>query len=124
MAKSRYYKRRPVRRISKNNSAKQQRIIRGILITGAIMLLIIFFFGDHGLYQLYRVRSEREQIKREIEHLRTERIRLEGKKQLLENDFEYIERLARERYRMARKGEKVFKVIDTTQQNKGKGSEI
>ena len=124
MAKSRYYRRRPVRRISKNNSAKQQRIIRGILITGAIMLLIIFFFGDHGLYQLYRVRSEREQIKREIEHLRTERIRLEGKKQLLENDFEYIERLARERYRMARKGEKVFKVIDTTQQNKGKGSEI
>ena len=124
MAKSRYYKRRPVRRISKDKSATQQRIIRGILITSAVMLLIIFFFGDHGLYQLYRVRSEREQIKREIEHLRTERIRLEGKKQLLENDFEYIERLARERYRMARKGEKVFKVIDTTQQNKGKGSEI
>lgn len=122
MAKSRYYRRRPVRRISKDNSATQQRIIRGILITGAIMLLIIFFFGDHGLYQLYRVRSEREQIKRNIEHLRTERIRLEGKKQQLENDFEYIERLARERYRMARKGEKVFKVIDTTQQKRGKGS--
>ena len=124
MAKSRYYRRRPVRRISKDNSAKQQRIIRGILITSAVSLLIIFFFGDHGLYQLYHVRSEREQIKREIEHLRTERIRLEGKKQLLENDFEYIERLARERYRMARKGEKVFKVIDTTQQSKGKGYEF
>lgn len=122
MAKSRYYRRRPVRRVSKDSSATQQRIIRGILITGAIMLLIIFFFGDHGLYQLYRVRSEREQIKRNIEHLRTERIRLEGKKQQLENDFEYIERLARERYRMARKGEKVFKVIDTTQQKRGKGS--
>jgi len=121
MAKSRYYRRRPVRRISKDKSATQQRIIRGILITSAVMLLIIFFFGDHGLYQLYRVRSEREQIKREIEHLRTERIRLEGKKQQLENDFEYIERLARERYRMAKKGEKVFKVIDTTQQNRGKG---
>jgi len=121
MAKSRYYRRRPVRRISKDKSATQQRIIRGILITSAFMLLIIFFFGDHGLYQLYRVRSEREQIKREIEHLRTERIRLEGKKQQLENDFEYIERLARERYRMAKKGEKVFKVIDTTQQNRGKG---
>ncbi|MBC8399921.1 MAG: septum formation initiator family protein [Candidatus Marinimicrobia bacterium] len=121
MAKSRHYRRRPVRHISKDNSAKQRRIIRGILITSAVILLIIFFFGDHGLYQLYRVRSEREQIKREIEHLRTERIRLEGKKQQLENDFEYIERLARERYRMAKKGEKVFKVIDTTQQKRGKG---
>ena len=122
MARRRKYKSRPVRPSSKNNSAKQQRIISGILVTGAVILLIIFFFGDHGLYQLYRVRSEREQIKKDIQQLRTERIKLEGKKQRLENDFEYIERLARERYRMAKKGEKVFKVIDKTKQNTGEGS--
>ncbi len=106
-------KRRSPRRIKKNYSAFQPRIIRGIFILGAVILLIIFFFGDHGLYQLYRVREERERIKQDIQDLRAERIRLEGKKQRLENDFEYIERLARERYRMAKKGEKVFKVIDT-----------
>ncbi len=124
MARRRRYKRSPARPFSQNDSDKQQRIIRGILMIGALILLIIFFFGDHGLYQLYRVRSEREQIKKEIQQLRTERIKLEGKKQRLENDFEYIERLARERYRMAKKDEKVFKVIDTTQQIIRKGSEF
>jgi len=36
---------------------------------------------------------------------------LEEETSRLEQDMEYIERLARERYRMAKKGEKVFKVI-------------
>ena len=32
-------------------------------------------------------------------------------KHRLENDLDYIEKLAREKYRMAKPGEKVFKVI-------------
>ncbi len=36
---------------------------------------------------------------------------LENEKTRLETDLDYIERLAREKYRMAKKGEKVFKVI-------------
>ncbi len=83
-------------------------------MAGAAVLLLIFFFGDHGLYQLYQIRQERARIQNEIQQLRATRIRLEAKKQRLENDFEYIERLARERYRMAKKGEKVFKVLRTS----------
>ena len=30
----------------------------------------------------------------------------------LESDLQYIEKLAREKYRMAKKGEKVFRVIE------------
>jgi cell division protein FtsB len=37
---------------------------------------------------------------------------LEEEKTKLNNDPKYIEQLARERYRMAKKGEKVFKVIE------------
>ena len=33
-------------------------------------------------------------------------------KNRLENDLKYIEKLAREKYKMAKPGEKVFKVID------------
>jgi cell division protein FtsB len=36
---------------------------------------------------------------------------LEAEKTRLETDFEYIEQLAREKYRMAKPGEKVFKVL-------------
>ncbi len=90
----------------------QKRIIRVILILGAMVLLIIFFFGDHGLYQLYDLRSQRVEIQKTINELRAEKSRLAKEKVRLETDYKYIEELAREKYRMAKKGEKVFKVIE------------
>jgi cell division protein FtsB len=90
----------------------QQQMIRAILIIGALMLLIIFFFGDHGLYQLYLLRSERSEIQATITALREQKQTLESEKNKLTTDSKYIEQLARERFRMAKKGEKVFKVIE------------
>ena len=95
-----------------NRSDVQRRIIRTILLIGAISLVIIFFFGDHGLYQLYTLKKERAQIQNQINILRKEKIELENEKIRLQSDYKYIEELAREKYRMAKKGEKVFKVID------------
>jgi cell division protein FtsB len=89
----------------------QKKLLRAILILGAIVLLIIFFLGDHGVYQLYRLRKEKSEIQKLIVELREEKQQLEEEKIRLETDFDYIERLARERYRMAKKGEKVYKVI-------------
>ena len=37
---------------------------------------------------------------------------LTSEKTRLENDLQYIEKLAREKYRMAKPGEKVFKVMN------------
>ena len=94
----------------------QKRIIRAILIMGAVVLIIIFFFGDHGLYQLYTLKKERNQIQENINQLRKEKITLEGEKTKLQTDHKYIEELARVKYRMAKKGEKVFKVIEKKEQ--------
>ena len=90
----------------------QKRIIKTILLIGALSLLIIFFFGDHGVYQLYTLKKERARIQSQINILRKEKIELENEKIKLQTDYKYIEELAREKYRMAKKGEKVFKVID------------
>lgn len=89
----------------------QKKLVRAVLILGAIVLLIIFFFGDHGVYQLYRLQQERSEIQQAIVKLRVEKLKLEAEKTRLETDFEYIEQLAREKYRMAKPGEKVFKVV-------------
>ena len=107
---SKKIKRRSSKQI--NRSDVQRRIIRTILLIGAISLVIIFFFGDHGLYQLYTLKKERAQIQNQINVLRKEKIELESEKIKLQTDYKYIEELAREKYRMAKKGEKVFKVID------------
>jgi len=95
-----------------NSNRFQQQLIRAILVVGSLILLIIFFFGDHGLYQLYQLRSEKAQIQSTISSLREKKELLEEEKTKLSNDPKYIEQLARERYRMAKKGEKVFKVIE------------
>ena len=89
----------------------QKKFIRGILFIIAITLSIVFIFGDHGLLQLYKLKKERSEIQKHISKLRENREQLISEKNRLENDLEYIEKLAREKYRMAKPGEKVFKVI-------------
>jgi len=101
------------KKMSVNSRSKiQKKIIKLMLLLGLLVLLITFFFGDHGLYHLYTLKSERKKIQAEIDYLRNQRITLEDEKTRLKTDYTYIEELAREKYRMAKKGEKVFKVIE------------
>ena len=95
----------------------QKKIIRGILTIGVLTLLIIFLFGNHGLYQLYILKKERENIQDKINLLREEKMALENEKTKLQTDYKHIEELAREKYRMSKKGERVFKVIEKENNN-------
>lgn len=96
----------------------QRQFVKGILLLIGVTLLIIFIFGDHGLFQLYKLKRERKEVQEHIIQLREDRERLIAEKNRLENDLEYIEKLARERFRMAKPGEKVFKVIPKKNSNK------
>ncbi len=89
----------------------QRQFVRGVLFLIGFTLLIIFIFGDHGLFQLYKLKRERKQVQIHITQLRENREKLIAEKNRLENDLDYIEKLARERFKMAKTGEKVFKVI-------------
>ena len=95
----------------------QKKVIRGILTIGALTLLIIFLFGNHGLYQLYILKKERNSIQEKINLLREEKIALEDEKTKLQTDNKHIEEIAREKYRMSKKGERVFKVIEKEEKN-------
>ena len=89
----------------------QRKFFRGIILFGISFLMIVFLFGDHGVYQLYKIKSQRKATQKRIEELKTEIALLENEKNRLQTDLDYIEHLAREKYRMAKTGEKVFKVI-------------
>ena len=89
----------------------QRKFVRGVLLLIGATLVIIFIFGDHGLLQLYKLKQERKEVQEHITQLRENRETLIAEKNRLENDLEYIEKLAREKYRMAKPGEKVFKVV-------------
>jgi len=89
----------------------QRKLFHAIILFGISFLILIFLLGDHGIYQLYKIKAQRKITQKRIEELKTEKAMLEYEKERLETDLDYIERLAREKYRMAKKGEKVFKVI-------------
>ena len=105
-------KRKPKpRRVQQQVAATQKQFIRGIILLFCITLLILFIFGDHGLLQLYKLKRDRAKVQAQIAQLRKERERVMVEKNQLENDIQYLEKLARERYRMVKPGEKVYKVI-------------
>ena len=99
------------RAASQKMAVAQRQFVRGVLFLIGVTLLIIFIFGDHGLFQLYKLKRERKQVQIHITQLRENREKLIAEKNRLENDLDYIEKLARERFKMAKTGEKVFKVI-------------
>ena len=105
------------RKTSSSKIQLQKQIIRGILVIGALALVIIFLFGNHGLYQLYTLKKERDKIQQNINMLREEKMALEDEKVKLQTDYKHIEEIAREKYRMSKKGERVFKVIEKESNN-------
>ncbi len=83
-------------------------------ITALIAILIlfqVFVFQDEGVYTLIQLRKEIKDMETHISRLEIEKAQLESERDRLLNDPEYLERIARERFRMAKPGEKVFHVV-------------
>jgi len=75
------------------------------------ILLRVFVLQDEGVYQLFKLRGEIKELERRIATLENQNKELEQERDRLLNDPEYLERIARERFRMAKPGEKVFHVV-------------
>lgn len=100
-----------IKRKSQQNNQLQKKLIQGLLFLISFGLVIIFIFGDHGLLQLYKLDKEKRNIKSYISTLRELREDRFTEKNKLENDKEYLEKLAREKYLMSKPGERVFKIL-------------
>ena len=87
-----------------------------ILVLGAMML----FINDMGIIKWYQLKQERLHIQTEIDRLILEEKDLTAELDRLENDDEYIKKIARERFHMVKPGEKVFRVIDRRKVKKDK----
>tara|TARA_Y100000748_G_scaffold263767_1_gene232913 strand:- start:41 stop:370 length:330 start_codon:yes stop_codon:yes gene_type:complete len=93
-------------------AATQKQFIQGLVFLICMSLIIIFIFGDHGLIKLYKIKSQRKKVQNHITQLREEREKNKQEKNKIENDLGYIEKIAREKYKMVKPGEKIFKVVE------------
>ena len=107
-----FYKRSFKHNKPKSYPIFQKQFFKGFVLLICFSLVIIFVFGDHGLLKLYKIKNERKMIQKKITNLREEREKLKSEKIKIENDLSYIEKIAREKYKMVKPGEKIFKVID------------
>jgi cell division protein FtsB len=79
------------------------------IIVGCISLLL---FSDRGLINLWSLKKEKLKIQNEINDLRNQIAMLEKEEEKLKFDEKYIEKIAREKFKMVKPGERVFKVTD------------
>ncbi len=86
-------------------------ILMVAIIVGCISLLL---FSDRGLMNLWSLKKEKLSIQNEINDLRNQIAFLEKEEEKLKFDEKYIEKIAREKFKMVKPGERVFKVIDET----------
>ncbi len=92
-----------------------RRFKRWLGIVAVVAILSFIALNQYGLFRLWRLQKEHEQLQAEIALLREKSQTLRGEQTRLEDDMVYIERLAREKYRMVKRGEKVFRVIPSEQ---------
>ncbi len=74
--------------------------------------MVILSFSDLGLIRYFQLKNEHNLLITKIDDLKIHRDALQIEKKLLEDDMDYIERIAREKFRMVKPGEKVFRVKD------------
>ena len=106
-----FHKQRRIKSKSGSVAKTQKQFIQGLVLLICLSLIIVFIFGDHGLLKLYKIKNQRKTIQAHITQLRDEREKTKKKKNKIENDINYIEKMAREKYKMVKPGEKIFKVV-------------
>ena len=86
--------------------------LKKLLGIGVVIVALTFIVVNRqGLIKLRRLQLDQQALEAKMIHLRRETNRLETTRTQLEVDLAYIEQLAREKYRMVRKGEKIFRVV-------------
>ncbi|UCE19525.1 MAG: septum formation initiator family protein [Gemmatimonadota bacterium] len=97
---------------------------RGLVFGAVFIVLYIFLFGNYGIYRMWKQKREIEQLRQTLEALRLRQEQLKLEAYLLENDPEYIEKIAREEYGMMKAGEIIYKIVDTPQERVKKEREM
>ena len=84
-----------------------------IFVVGTFFIII----NDSGILKLIEVKREHTRLSKEISTLQAHQIKLNNEIHELKTNAGFIEKIAREKFMMAKPGEKVFKVMDSKKVN-------
>jgi cell division protein FtsB len=81
-------------------------------VAALILFVIAAVYGDHGLVDLLRMQREQHELEHTAFDLQQQNERLRERIRRLQSDDHYIEKLARERLGLVRKGEIMYRVTE------------
>lgn len=91
-----------------------RRHLRELLCLALFALLVHDIFGPHGFIAMRRTQKQIDQVRAQIGKMNAENQSLAGEVNALKTDPKSIERIAREEMGLARPGEMIFKIPDTS----------
>ena len=98
--------------VKKTGSQKNKGIRKFLTITVIILFILFFITGQRGSYKLYKFSRQLRELEIEIAKISEEIKKLEEEKEKINNDPAYIEKIAREKYKMKKEGEQVYQIIE------------
>jgi cell division protein FtsB len=81
-----------------------------LVILGAFVLFLYLLFDNKGIVKRIQLEMESTRMKEKVAQIEKQNEHLQAQAKALEGDKKTIEKTARERYGMARKGETVYRV--------------
>jgi len=91
--------------------AKVQRVRRWVMWGGLLFVAYNFLGGPFGFIHYRQIKNRHRELEMKEQRLLAEMVDLEQEINRLKGDTLYIEKVARERYGFARKGERIYKVV-------------
>ncbi len=84
---------------------------RGVVIVIIAIAAYVLLLGDYSIFNVGSLHLEKEQMKENLAGMREEKARLIEDREGIENDSLELEKLAREKIGMVKKGEKLLKAV-------------
>ena len=102
-------------RIEKSEMKKKRLLI--LVLISLLILGILTFFGEKGIFHLFRLQKELARIKEKNVKLEEENQKLKEEVKRLQSDKRYIEEIARKELGMVKEGEIIYQ-FDTPSKGK------
>ena len=97
--------------MNKENNRTNPKLAIKIIIIALIIAFATVFFGDTGLLSYLQLKKEINEIQNRNKNYEELELKLIEEKDKLQNDNKYLEKIAREKYRMVKKGETIYRII-------------
>ena len=98
-----------IRRLSNADARFRRKVIRGSIWIISLLFLYSLLSGSYGIPRIVRLKMEKEALIKKNRELSAELVDSYRIRNLLIDDPAYIEKIARTRYYMVRRGETIYR---------------